>query len=280
MSPSNRLIVSILGITAIAIAFWMLALSPKREEADKLSSQTSELQTALAATQAEVTEALAAKQEFPSDYRQLVVLGKAAPAGEETASLLVELSHVAEKAGVEFESIMLNGEGGGETAAAPAASPVPTAPAAAGEASGVPAASTVPPTEAAASLMPLGASIGPAGLAAMPYSLTFTGNFFDIADFIKGVDSLVGTGDNQVAVDGRLITLNGFALNAAGDGGFPRLSATLSVTTYVTPPAQGVTAGATPTAPAPIAVPAATATSPESSVPASETSAPEAEPAQ
>lgn len=278
MSSSNRLIVSILGIAAIAIAFWMLALSPKREEADKLSSQVSELQASLATAQATVTEALAAKREFPSDYRQLVVLGKAAPAGEETASLLVELNHVARKAGVEFESMVLNSEGESEEAAAP---PVTPAPAPEAEASGVPAAATVPPTEAAASLMPLGASIGPAGLAAMPYSLTFSGSFFDIADFIRGVDSLVGTGELKVAVDGRLATLNGFALNAATDGGFPRLSATFSVTTYVTPPSQGVTAGATPTAPAPsVATPAAATTSPESSVPASETTASEGAPAQ
>ncbi len=99
----------------------------------------------------------------------------------------------------------------------------------------------------------------------MPYSLTFSGSFFDVADFIKGIDSLVDTGETKVAVDGRLVTLDGFALNAATEGGFPRLNATFAVTTYVTPPAQGVTAGATPTEPAPsVATPAAATTSPES----------------
>ena len=77
MSSSNRLIVSILVVAALAIAFWMLALSPKREEADELSGQVSQLQTSLAEAQAKVTEAAAAKREFPTDYRQLVVLGKA-----------------------------------------------------------------------------------------------------------------------------------------------------------------------------------------------------------
>ena len=75
----------------------------------------------------------------------------------------------------------------------------------------MPASSTVPPTEAAASLLPLGASIGPAGLGVMPYSLTFSGDFFQIANFIGGIDSLVHTGaKSNVAVDGRLVTLNGF----------------------------------------------------------------------
>ena len=254
MSSSNRLIVSILGVTAIAIAFWMLALGPKREEADELAGQVSQMNASLAEAQAKVTEALAAKREFPSDYRQLVVLGQASPASEETASLLVEMSHVASKSKVKFESISLNSEGAGEAAPAPAPTPAPEASSAAP--SGVPAAATVPPTEVAASLTPLGASIGPAGLAVMPYSLTFSGSFFHVADFIKGIDSLVATGENKVAVDGRLVTLDGFALNAAAEGGFPRLNATFAVTTYVTPPSQGVTVGATPTAPAPVTTPA------------------------
>ncbi|HVY78493.1 MAG TPA: hypothetical protein VG898_08315 [Solirubrobacterales bacterium] len=238
MSSSNRLIVSILAIAALAIAFWMLALGPKRKEADELSSQAGQLQSSLAAAQAQVTEALTAKREFPNDYRQLVVLGKAAPAGEETASLLVELNQIAHESHVRFESILLNGDGGESEGSAAATG------------------SAAPPTEVAASLLPLGAAIGPAGLAAMPYSLTFSGNFFHIADFIKGIDSLIDTQANAVAVDGRLVTLDGFALSA-GTGGFPHLNASFAVTTYVTPPNQGVTAGATPTAPAPsIASPA------------------------
>lgn len=274
MKSSNRMIISILGITAIAVAFWMLALGPKREEADELSSKVGQLQTSLVEAQAKVAEAVAAKQEFPTDYRQLVVLGKAAPANEETASLLVEVNHIAAHSGVKFESIALSGEGEAatESAAPPAAPATEAAPA------GVPAAATIPPTEAAASLMPLGASIGPAGLAVMPYSLTFSGNFFDVADFIKGIDSLVDPDETKVAVDGRLVTLDGFALNAASNGGFPRLNANFSVTTYVTPPNQGVTAGATPTAPAPsVATPAAATTSPESTT---ATTTSEAEPAQ
>jgi Tfp pilus assembly protein PilO len=273
MSSSNRLIISILAVAAIAIAFWMLALGPKREEADELSGQGSQLQSSLATAQAKVSEAIVAKHEFPTDYRQLVVLGKAAPANEETASLLVELNHIATDSGVKFESILLSGEGEGESEApAPVPAPTEAAP------GGVPAAATVPPTEAAASLTPLGASIGPAGLSVMPYSLTFSGNFFDVADFVKGIDSLVDTGKTEVAVDGRLVTLDGFALNAATEGGFPRLNATFAVTTYVTPPAQGITAGATPTEPAPaVATPAAATATPESTT-ASAT--PEAEGAQ
>jgi Tfp pilus assembly protein PilO len=256
MSSSNRLIVSILAVAVVAIGFWMLLLGPKREEADKLSIEVDGARVALAESQSKAAEATAAQREFPTDYQQLVVLGKAVPASDDTSSLLVELNRIGRRSHVKFESIQLAAEG--EGAAVPA--PVTTTPAApAAPAGAVPAAASVPPTEATASLLPLGATIGAAGLAVMPYDLTFSGDFSHVADFIDGIDSLIHTGGRDIAVDGRLVTLNGFALNADPEAGFPHLTATFSVTTYLTPPSQGVTAGATPTEPVPaIATPAAT----------------------
>ena len=260
MSSSNRLIASILVIATLAIGFWMLALGPKREKADQLGRQVDQLNVSLAEAESAAGEAAAARRSFPADYRQLVVLGQAVPAEDETSSLLVELNHIAAKSKVKFESIQLSGSG--ETAAAPAATstpPAPTSPST-GSPSAVPASASIPPTEVAASLLPLGASIGPAGLAVMPYTLTFSGNFFHIADFISGLDSLVHANGSTVAVDGRLLTLDGFALNEEAEGGFPHLEASFSVTAYVTPPSQGITAGATTTEP-PTASPAEAPTS-------------------
>ena len=164
------------------------------------------------------------------------------PAGDETASLLVELNRIADDSDVEFQSITARHR---------------RRPASTGEAhaDGRPAAEAVarggrPPTEAAAALLPLGATIGPAGLGVMPYDLAFNGSFFHVADFIQGIDSLVHTDDSKVAVDGRLVTLDGFALTDSARSGFPDLDANFSVTTYLVPPGQGVTAGASPTAPA------------------------------
>jgi Tfp pilus assembly protein PilO len=247
-AAANRMIVAMLAIAVLAIGFWMLLLSPKREKASELSSQISSLDVSLAEAQSREAEALEAKRHFAADYRQLVVLGQAVPAGDETSSLLVELHRVAAQSDLRFESIQLAGTG--ETSSLPAPAPAtPTEPNAA-ESGAVPASAAVPPTEAAASIMPLGASIGSAGLGVMPYTLTFTGDFSHVADFIKGIDSLVDTGSTGVAVDGRLVTLNSFALSADPEEGFPRLSATFSVTTYLIPPGE-LTAGASPTEPAP-----------------------------
>jgi Tfp pilus assembly protein PilO len=230
-------IVAMLAVAALAIAFWVVLLSPKREEAAKLGEQIAQVEASLAQHEAEVTTAEEARKQFPVDYQKLVVLGKAVPAGDETASLLVQVSGIAKRTGVGFKNIALSTEGGSE---APAAAPAPTAGA------------SVSPTEAAASLLPLGATIGPAGLAVMPYTLSFEGTFFQIADFIKSLDALVKTSNEEVTVDGRLITVNSFTLGAGEDeaGTSSTLAANFNVTTYLTPPEQGLTAGATPASPA------------------------------
>lgn len=240
MKGEKKLAVAVIGLVVLAGAFWMLLLSPKREEASKLGKQVDQLKASLAQHQSEAATALAAKREFPTNYSQLVVLGAAVPADSETPSLLVQLQHISQKAGVRFEAISLNSEGGAEVAA-----PVETE---ATEGASGSTEALVSPTEVAASTSPLGASVGPAGLSTMPYTLTFTGDFFHIADFIHGLDNLVRTTNADVSVDGRLITVNSFSLAPSTEGP-TSLQASFSVTTYVTPPEQGLTAGATPVGP-------------------------------
>jgi Tfp pilus assembly protein PilO len=249
MKSSARPIIAILLVAAAAIAFWTLALSPKRDEADKLDAQIETLNASVASAQSELAAATAARRTFPAAYGQLVELGQAVPATDETPSLLVELEQLAAKSGVSFETITL--EGGGGSAEAPEVATPPTA--GSSTSLGTAAAEVVPATEVEASLLPLGASIGSASLAVMPYSLSFSGSFFGIAKFIGKVDDLVESSGAKITVGGRLMTINGFSLSSATEteaGRGDRLQASFSVTTYLTPPGQGITAGATPTAPA------------------------------
>jgi Tfp pilus assembly protein PilO len=273
MSAPNRLIVAILVVAAAAVAFWMLALAPTREEADKLAGEVEQQEVVLAEVRSKAAEAAAAKRKFPADYRKLVVLGKAVPDGEETSSLFVELNRIAGRSEIKFESIKLSSSGGAAEAPPAASTPPeevpPATPESGGAGSAVPAAATIPPTEAAASVLPLGASIGTAGLGVMPYTLSFKGDFFEIADFIADIDSLIDTGE-KIAVDGRLVTLDGFALSADPQLGFPHLDANFTVTTYLVPPSQGTTAGATPTEPTPVSAESSEAPAEPESVPTSE----------
>ncbi len=240
VESSTRTIVAILVIAACSLLFWVLLLSPKRKEAAELSTRAEGLRATLAQSEATVAEGEAARHDFAENYRQLVVLGKAVPAGDETASLLVQVNRIADHADVKFQSIELGTTDGSASTEGEASS----------EVAGATAAGT-PPTEAEAALLPLGASVGSAGLGVMPYDLVFSGNFFNVADFIHGIDKLVDAQNAKVAVDGRLVTLDGFALTADPEKGFPHLVSNFSVTTYVVPPDQGVTAGATEGAPAP-----------------------------
>lgn len=115
------------------------------------------------------------------------------------------------------------------------------------------AASSAPATEASAANLPLGASVGPDNLAVMPYNLTFQGSYFQVADFLKGLDDLIHTrGSSQVGADGRLLTIDGFSLSEPmGTGPNPQLKVAVAVTSYVTPAGEGLTAGASPSGPAP-----------------------------
>ena len=240
-NANNKIIVAMLAVAVLAIAFWMLLLSPKREEVSKLDKQVAQQEESLSVHQAEVQRGLEAEKAFPQEYQQLVVLGKAAPAEDDTASLLVQLNRIAGNSHVRFQTFVLEGESG--------EAPEPSeaeAPSSEGETTSYPS-----PTEVAASTLPLGAGIGPAGLAVMPYKLTFAGSFFHTADFIHGLDSLVKSKNAEVEVTGRLITINNFTLTADEAKGFPALQAEFTVTTFLVPPEQGITGGASPASPEP-----------------------------
>ena len=254
----------VVAIAAIA-GVWFLLIAPKREEAANLSSEVDDVR--IAVEQAEQTAAAAeiAKQDYPSSYHRLVVLGKAAPADDDTASLFVELDEVAHQSGVDLQGITLS-QAGGTAPAAPAAQTTTDQNQEQVGAESTPAASA-PATESVAAALPLGATVGPAGLPVMPYELTLKGNYFQLSDFIDGLQRLIGSKRGRLIVDGRLVTIDDFTFEGDSETGFPELSATLNVTTFISPADQGLTAGVTPASPAPTPPPSGS-----SAVPASNSS--------
>jgi Tfp pilus assembly protein PilO len=117
------------------------------------------------------------------------------------------------------------------------------------------------------------ASTAPAGLETVPLELEFVGNFFNLADFFHRVKRFVRVSNDNVVVSGRLITID--AVNWSSDPEiFPRVRAELTATIYVSPQAQGTTAGASPTGPAPTDAPPTT--TPAESAPAPAAPAPTA----
>ena len=247
MTDSNRLVIATVALLAVIGGFWFLLLAPKREESASLATKVDRVETQVADARQQADAAAEAKEGFADDYAQLVLLGKAVPGDDDTASFMVQVDQIAADAGISFRAIQLQ-EGSGE-AAPPAPAPAPTAPPADPAAAATPTAA--PATEASAATLPIGATVGSAGLGVMPYDLTFRGEFFEIADFIAGLDALVKTTNGRLDADGRLVTIDGFSLEADEEEGFPELVGKFSVTTYLTPAGQGVTAGASPVAPPP-----------------------------
>jgi Tfp pilus assembly protein PilO len=233
----------VLGLVA---AFWFLVLAPKRQEASDLSDQVATMQSQVAQDEATAASASAAKTDFKSNYHQLVTLGKAVPVDADTPSLLTQLQTLSSRSDVEFQSITLGGSGGGVEAAAPTTSATPT--------------------EATVSLLPLGASVGAAGLPIMPYTLAFKGDFFDIADFFGEIDDMVDAKGDTVSVNGRLLTINSFSMSPAEAGSDSVLTVSVDATSYLSPADQGVTGGATSTGP--LATPAVAPTATEPVAPA------------
>ena len=114
------------------------------------------------------------------------MLGKAVPAGGDQAGLLTQLPRRRRPRGP--TSADWSAASGGSSAAARSGDQ--TDPERRGwhaDNAARPPSSTDPTraaTEASAATLPLGATVGPAGLAVMPFALTFSGDFFEIADFL------------------------------------------------------------------------------------------------
>lgn len=280
MKGSERAIIFGVAVAALAIGFYLLALGPKRDKASELGNQISDLHASISTAEQQASYGEQARKAFPRFYGRMVVLGKAVPAESDTASMLVQLNSIADRSKMDFREISLSqgatGTGTSSAAATPSAPTTPTtgtAPTssgtattpssttattpASGESSGTTAtaASTpAPATEASAATLPIGAVVGSAGLPTLPYSLKLNGTFFDVANFIGGLDGLVKPVDDsgtQLSPDGRLFTVNGFSLKGGTPGSSPTLEGTFLVTTYATGD-QGLTAGASPSGPAPV----------------------------
>lgn len=261
MKGTDRTILLVLPVLALAIGFWLLVLGPKRAEVSKLDEQIGTLQAEVDSSEAQIAQSEGARDAFPKNYADLISLGTAVPEDDDQATLIQGFTEVGRENSLNFRSFTLvPGTGGATVAAAPV--PATTDPNATADPN---AATTVaaPPTEATAATLPLGATIGPAGLPITPYALTYNGKFFDFASLFGDLTGSVevSSGDAAVSltavprVHGRLLTIDGFHLQEDQSAGFPNLSGELNVTTYLVPAEQGLAAGATPAGPAPVGSP-------------------------
>ena len=88
---------------------------------------------------------------------------------------------------------------------------------------------------------------GVEGLDTVPLELSFTGDFFDLADLFHSLKRFVSVANEQLVVRGRLMTIDSFRF--ASDESFPKIKAEMKARIFLAPQQQGGTAGASPAEP-------------------------------
>ncbi len=244
MTKRDRYILLVAGALALIAGYWFLALAPKRERLGTLDKDLVAAKQTLAQSEQEKLQFAQAQIQFPALYASLGRLGKAVPADEEMPSLLVQLNDAAARANVDFRSIELKLDLAEKLAAAatsvdqPAAAPGAPAAGATG-ATGATGTAGATATTATAGAVPTGAGTGT--LQPLPFQYKFQGSFYSLENLIHNVTRLVDRRNRELAISGRLIVIQGFALK--------RTKVTIVATTYMLPADQGLFAGATAAGP-------------------------------
>jgi Tfp pilus assembly protein PilO len=282
----RKILLGVLPLVVL-IAYWFLLLSPKRQEASKAGEDLVQQEQRLDSARQQASASRGAQTDFAADYSDIVRLGKAIPASVDMPSLLVQLDRAAAGTGIRFTKIATGdasasasttpptSSASGSTGTTPAdagGQPAQSQPGAAAESayngqqtadqrSGAAEQSGVSPTDAQTSTsagsgaLPVGGGAAASGAGApqsletVPLEMEFVGDFFNLADFFHRVKRFVQVGNQDVLVSGRLVTIEGVRY-ASDTEIFPLVRAELRATVYLSPKAEGATAGATPQGPA------------------------------
>jgi Tfp pilus assembly protein PilO len=270
LTERDRKLVMIIVPLVAVLAYWFLLFSPKRQEASSLAEKVTQAQQERDQAEQMASRRTAAKSNFAADYAAVVRVGKAVPASVDMPSLLVQLDRSVAGTGIKFDKIVAgertsaagdsSGGSGGESAPSGGGSKAASAPGKAAEsaegakdtANAGSAKTDKASNEAGGSSSPAAggsasAAAAPPGLEVVPLTMTFSGSFFDLSDFMHRLKRFVRVSDDRVVVRGRLMQVQ--SLKLTPQPGL-KLTAELTANVYLSPKAEGATAGATPQGPA------------------------------
>jgi hypothetical protein len=246
VTARDRMVIIVVLALGSIVAGWLLVVSPKRSQASALSGQIASVQSQLNSARSQVAAGEAARTAFAAR------LGEAVPPSDDIPSLIYQVQSAAQSARVSLRSLQL----------APGSTSASSTPST-GSSSSSSSSTTLPP----------GAAVGAAGLPTDQFTFTLTGNFFNLANFFNRLQNFVVGSGNRLLISGRLMTINAISL-APGATGFPQITANVSATTYIDPPTEGPTDGATATGPSTSSSTPQTSTSGSSTAPPAATIAP------
>lgn len=235
MSARDRIVIGVLAAVVALAGLWFVGLAPKRKAIAAADTKIAAQQQRLTQAQSVLTQGQAAKADYEANATAVARLGKAIPKDDDTASLVFQLESVAKGAKVVFKSIKVNPGTAASTAAAAAAATTP--------ATGTAASAS----QVAAATLPPGSAVGTAGLPTMPFTFVFEGSYLDMQRFIARVHDLVKAQGKNVAVTGRLLTIDGIALGNVENDQSSQVKATIAATAYLSPGDSASSATATGT---------------------------------
>lgn len=222
MSAQIRILLGVAVTVAAIAALWLLAVAPEREQASSLGAQVALATQARDAALTRAATAEAARARYGRDYATVARLGKAVPVSADVPSLVFQLESVARRAKVDFRAVSVLDR---QADSAPA-----TAAGAAAKTSG--------------------------GVEPAPFSFRFEGDFFGLQRLLRQIDRFTRVDGTQVAVNGRLLTIDGVTMSP-GRSGLPKIQGMIIARAYVadlpaalpsSTPAAGTAPAGTPTA--------------------------------
>jgi hypothetical protein len=221
VTKNPKLLIAVVAVAVAVIGYWMLVLSPKREQLTQLDADLATAQAELDQSRSTLATYEKSRGAYRANYATVVRLGKAVPADDDVRSLVVQLDSAAESSGVTFDQITV-GEGSGADKAA---------------------------TDSAGSAPPPGAvSVGAAGFTAMPFKFGFDGSFDNLSTFFSRLERFVTVSNEQIGVTGRLLRLE--SLELVPVAGTNQITAQIGASSYLLPASEGLTGGGSATAPA------------------------------
>jgi Tfp pilus assembly protein PilO len=213
----DRILLSVLAGVAVVVGFWFAILAPKRADLHQMDADLAVQQQRLRRAQATVAQARAARVRYAADYSAVVTLGQAVPAQDGLPSLLYQIDSSARDAKIDFAS-MTSGSPTTDTAGSTAT------------------------TTAAASSPDAAAATAATAPTPMPLSFVFNGSFFEMEHMLDRVQRFVRTRGADVAVSGRLVSVDDIQLAPAAQG-FPRVQATINASAYTMPAPRTLATG-------------------------------------
>lgn len=178
MTARDRMLLGVVGVLVALAGFWFLGISPKRDDVKSLDTKIAAAETRRDEAQAKAQAAQNARAQYRKDYATVARLGKAVPAGDDTASLMYQLEVAARRAKVNFRSINVDAGGGQAPAADPAA------------------------------------ATGASGVQPKPFTFEFQGTYRQLRKLIDEVNRFARVSNPT----GRLLTLDSVHLDAGSKG--------------------------------------------------------------